>query len=1010
MGLTKTALRRPVSCILIVLALCVFGISSVFGFKQQLLPDMEIPMLIVYTVYPGADPETVDELVSKVVEDAGSTLTGVSSVISQSSENVSMVVFQYDYGVDLDECYSSLRTALDTAAMTLPDSAATPRVIEMNINSVASLQISCTEKGDVDLLKVVEESVVPKLEKVAGVAQVEVSGGTEEYIKVELDEMLMSQYGLTMNSLAQIMAASNFNYPAGTVVQGSQEISVNTIQESNTVQAIRDLPIMTSKGALITVGDIANVTMASKDAESISRLNGVDDISIGIQPKSSYGTVNVCKAVKKALKEIEQENPSVDFTITYDASTSITDSLKSVGETLLVGVLLSMLVLFLFFGDLRASLIVGSAMPISLLATLILMSLMGFSLNIVTMGSLVIAIGMMVDSSIVVIESCFRMREKKPDIKEAAFEGTKVVAGSILASTITTVVVYLPVAFTQGMVGQVFEQLSFTIVFAMTASLIAAMTLIPLFYSIFKPEEKTEIPMNRFLKKVTVGYKKALHKMLNRRVLVLFIAVLMTAVSVLAAVSMDKELMPMSDEGVVNVSAQFRSGTSLEYMDEAMKTWTEIAEAEPDVQNYSLSISNSSATLAATLKKDREKTTMEIVDEWNKLAADSVGMSVTASSGGSSIMSMMNTGMYEVDLQGDDMEQLRSVASDLEGKFREVDGVLKVTNSGTGENIRARVDVDPLLAMQVGMTPIQVASSIKYAMDGMTALTVTKEGSEYDVILEYPKGSYDDVNSLLDMNLITAAGTMVPLRDIADVVYEEALDQVYKQDGSYRISLTCITPADSYFAVQKSVNEVVDNYAFPEGTGTADSMMSTMMTDEFSTLYRGILIAAFLVFLVMAMQFESPRFSFMVMFCIPFALVGSFLLMYILGTTLSMVSLMGFLMLMGIVVNNGILYVDTVNQMKQEMPLNEALVETGAVRMRPILMTSLTTILSMFPLALGLGANGAMMQGMAVVIIGGLVASTALTLIMMPTIYLTIDKEARKERREQRAAKRAAKA
>ncbi|MDE6951034.1 MAG: efflux RND transporter permease subunit [Lachnospiraceae bacterium] len=1007
MNLTKTALKRPVSCVLIVVALVVFSISSLLGFKLELTPSMELPMLIVVAVYPGADPETVDELVTKVVEDAGSSLSGVEDVTAVSMENMCQVLFQYEYGVDIDECYADLRSALDTASLSLPEDVDTPTVIEMNMNSMPNMYLSATEIGDIDLGKVLNESVVPDLEKISGVAQVEVSGGSEEYIKVELNETLMNQYGLTMDSIAQALTMVDFTYPAGSVTQGKQNINVTTGKEYNTVQQLRKAPLTTGRGSVITLQDVAEVSMSAKASDYISRYDGKEDVSISIQTKSSYGTVNVCNDIKAALERIKAENPAIAFEITYDASEAIVDSIWSVGQTLILGIVLSMVVLFLFFGDFKASLIVGASMPVSLFVTLILMNAMGYSLNIVTMGSLVIAIGMMVDSSIVVIESCFRMQEKKTDFKEAALTGTKIVTASIVASTITTIVVYVPLAVSKGLSGQLFVQLGFTIVFAMLASLIVALTLVPLCYSKFRPVEKKDIPMNKILRTVTKGYKRLLRKLLHKRFLVIAASVLMVVVSIMMGSKLNMEMMPSADEGTVGISVNFRAGTRVESIDEQMKEWVEIVSADEDVEHYSYYVNGTNAGISAYLKKDRSRDTVKVVDEWNELAKEMTGMDITVSSSGSSMSTMMSTGSYEIDLQGRDMEVLKDFASQLEGEFLKVDGVVKVDNSTSGDSIQARIDVDELQAMQYGLTPITVGMAVGNATGGKKAMTVTREGSEYEVRLEYPEGAYEDMNSLLNLNILSPMGVTVPLRDIAQIVYEEAQESIYKQNGLYQVALTVSTTSDKYYEAQAGIDAIVESAVFPETVSPADSMMTAMMMEEFYTLVKAILTAVFLVFLVMAMQFESPRFSFMVMMCVPFALVGSFIFLFLTGSTISMVSLMGFLMLMGIVVNNGILYVDSTNRLKEEMTVEEALIETGAIRLRPILMTSLTTILSMIPMGLALGTNGQMMQGMALVIIGGLLVSTLLTLILIPTIYLIIDKESGRERRRNRKERRA---
>ena len=1001
MSLTKLALKRPVSVILIILALAVFGLSSIPGFKMQLIPDMDMPMLIVMTTYPGADPESVEELVTSVVEDAGAVLSGIESVTSQSSENVSMVLFSYEYGVDIDECYADLRTALDTASLLMPEEAQAPVVIELNMNQTADMTLSAVTAENLDLRKKIEDELVPDLESIADVAQVSVSGGAEDYIQVLLKEDMLRQYGLTISSVASYLAAVDFTVPAGSVKQGSQDVSVSAAMEYNTAEKLKQVPIITASGSVVSLSDVADISQKKESAETISRSGGQDNVSISIQKKQSASVVQVTERVEQVMEEFSAKNRDISLTVEYNSADTITASLWSVAETLIIGVAISMAVLFLFFGDFKASLIVGSSMPISLLATLILMHLMGYSMNIVTLGSLVIAIGMIVDNSIVVIESCFRAQEKASGFREAALLGTKAVTMSIIASTITTVVVYLPMALVDDLVGQIFGQLCFTIVFAMTASLISAMTLVPLFYFIFQPKEKKKSPVNRILQGIVSGYRRILHRILHQKWLTIAVTVLLVVLAGYLATQLNMELMPASDEGIVDVSANFRPGTTLEAKEAAMAQIEKMAAEEEDVLTYSLTVNNdSTASLRAYLSGERKQSTADIVEKWNEATRDVTGMDLTISSGGSSMSgSMMNASTTEIDLQGYDMEALKEAARDVKAEMEQVEGVIKVASSTTDTSTAAKVQVDPLMAMHYGMTPVQVAQELNYMLSGITALTITNQGTEYDVKLEFPEYLYDDVNSLMDAVLVNSRGLQVPLREVASVVYTDALQTISKVDGRYEVSLTATTTQEARFTAKSRIQQAVGNIVLPTGVEQTQDRMTEIMNEEFGVLYRSILTAVFLVFLVMAMQFESPRFSLMVMMCIPFSLVGSIYLLFVTRSTLSMVSLMGFLMLVGIVVNNGILYVDTVNQLREESSLEEALVESGCIRLRPILMTTLTTILSMIPLAMGVGENGQMMQGMALVIVGGLIASTLLTLVLMPTIYLIIDKKHKKGHR-----------
>lgn len=989
MNLTKIALKRPVSTLLIVLAIVVFGITSLFGFRLELQPDMEMPMLLVVTVYPGADPESVEELVTKEIEAAGAEQSGVDTYTSVSSENSSMVMFSYDYGIDIDEAYMDLRTALDTVSAGLPEDARDPFIMELSMDAMDTVTISATAVGNVDLLSYVENTAVPELETLLGVADVTVTGGKENYIKVELDPEAMRTYGLSISGVAQSIGALDFTIPAGSVSQGSQDITVSSSADISGLVQIQNIPVVTARGAVIPLSDIATVSESQKAAESISRHNGNDNITIGISKNQSYGTVNVARDVEKVVNKLQAANSAVDLEITYNASDMILTSLTSVAQTLVIGVILSMLVLFLFFGDFKASLIVGSSMPVSLFVTMILMNAMGFSFNIVTTGALVIAIGMMVDSSVVVIESCFRLKEEHADYKEAAYEGTKIVTSSIIASTLTTIVVYFPLSTMKGLSGQMFEQLGFTIIFALIASLLVAMTLIPLCFSKFRPKEKKELRINHVLDSINKGYDRLLRKLLYKKKTVMAAAVALLVLAFALLAQIHTELMPQVDESTVSITAKFRSGTKLEKVEEQALFLEEKVAADANVENYSIQISDNTATITAYLSKDCELSTAQVVEQYTRELAGVTNMDITVASSGTNMTSMMGGGV-EIDLSGRSLEDLKTAAAQVEKVMRNTPGVLKVSSDLGEASTKAEVVVDPLRSMSVGLAPAQVAMEMYYALSGMEAVTLTKGGEEYSVRLEYPEGQYRDMNALMNMTLTTARQTQIPLSEIAQIVYTDAPESLTRVDGVYQVAITASTTESAKYTADEQIKAAVKEMTFPAGVTQSENMMAEMMTEEFTAILNAIWTAVFLVFLVMAMQFESPRFSGMVMLSIPFSLIGSFFLLFLTGSTLSMVSLMGVLMLVGIVVNNGILYVDTANQLREEMFVEEALIQSGQIRLRPILMTTLTTILSMVPLAFGIGDGGVLMQGMALVIIGGLVASTLLILLLLPTFYLII--------------------
>ena len=1005
MGLTKLAMRRPVSTALVVLALVVFGLTSIVSFKLELTPDMELPMLLVYTIYPGADPESVEELVTKEVEAAGSEQSGVTSYTSQSAENLSLVMFQYEYGTDLDDAYMDLRSALDTARILMPDDANEPIIIEMAIDQMETMDISVTAVGDSDVLSYVNDTMVPELETISGVADVSVSGGRENYIKVELDSQAMKQYGVTMSGIATTIAAMDFTVPVGSVSQGSQDIAISSSTDISGVVQIQNIPITTARGQVVPLSELAAVNESKRQASSISRSNGEEDISIAITKKKSYGTVDVTRAVVRSLEKLQEGNDTVVINVIYNASDSIISSLSSVAKTLALGIVLSMLVLFVFFGDLRASLIVGSSMPIALFATMIGMNMLGFTFNVVTMGALVIAIGMMVDSSIVVLESCFRLKDETEDYHDAALKGTGFVTASIIASTITTVVVYFPLATMKGLSGQIFSELGMTIIIAMLTSLIAAMTIIPLLFAKFKPKEKKELPINKLLNKVNSGYETFLLKILNKKILVLIISIALLVGAFMLVSSIPTELMPTMDEGAFSITASFRSGTKMSTIEEKTVFLEEMADADTNIDHYSYRVSGDSATLTAYLADDAEISTDQAIEQYTRRLQNVTDMDISIASSGASMTAMMSGGM-EIDLVGRDLDDLKTAARQVQEMLQKIPGVLQVSSNIADVSTQVQVVIDPLKSMSVGLAPVQVAGEMHNALSGVEAATLTRSGQEYSIRLEYPAGEYNDMNDLLNMTLNTAYGTQIPLSELATVVYKDAPVTLIRVDGIYQVSITANTTEDARFTAQDAADEAMKQMILPRGVTRATSMMEEMMIDEFTAIVTAIFVAVFLIFLVMAMQFESPRFSAMVMMSIPFALIGSFGLLYITGSTLSMVSLMGVLMLVGIVVNNGILYVDTVNRLRDEIPLEDALVQSGQMRLRPILMTTLTTILSMVPMSLGIGEGSVLMQGMALIIIGGLIASTVLILMLMPTFYLIIDKRTIKENRQERRAAR----
>jgi len=999
MGLTKSVLKRPVTTVLVVLCLIVFGLQSVLSSKLELMPSMDMPMLIIATIYPGASPEDVNDLVTTEVEDEIGSLSGVDSVRSISMENMSMVIISYDYGKDIDEAYDDLKKKMDVLEASLPDDCEAPVVVEMNIDDMPSISLAVNHKTEPNLYNYVDNRIVPELEKITTVTEVSISGGQEEYIKVELIPEKLKQYNLNMNSIVSSIGGANFTYPSGDTIVGGQKLSVSAGTEYDTMDLLKQIPISLGNGNVIYLEDIANVHMAQEDVSGIARYDGRDTISLGIKKQQSATAMEVSKAVLKTIDTLTAEDENLEIVVVNDTSESITSSLKSVWQTMAMAVIVSMLIIYLFFGELKASLIVGTSIPISILAALILMQVMGFTLNVITLSSLVLGVGMMVDNSIVVLESCFRSTKGKGIVgfREAALEGSGIVLQSIIGGTATTCVVFLPLALLEGMTGQMFKPLGFTIIFCLVASLISAMTIVPLCYCFYRPLEKEHSPASWLLTRMQEGYRNIMEVILPKKFMVLVLSVLMLGVSIWMATQLRMELMVSDDTGTVSVSIETRPGLKVEETDKIYRQVEEIISQDPDLDSYLLtsgssgmSMGGGGATLTAYLKDDRKRETDEVVKEWKPLLNNVPGANITVSASSSMTMMSSSSGVEYI-LRSTQYDELKEVSDQISEDLLDRPEVTKVHSSLENAAPVVKLDIDAVKAEAENITPLQIAGSVSNMLGGVEATTLDIDGDEISVQVEYPDDEYDTIDKLQGIVLTNNAGSSVALTDVADIKFKDTPANIIRVDREYQVTITGDLMTDDkrlQDSIEKQLyDEVISKYISPTISRAANSMDEAMM-EEFGNLGGAIAVAIFLVFVVMAAQFESPKFSLMVMTTIPFALIGSFGLLYITDVPISMASLLGFLMLVGTVVNNGILYVDTVNQYRQEMDLNTALIEAGATRLRPILMTTLTTIVAMIPMAMAYGDSGESMQGLALVDVGGLVASTVLALLMLPGYYL----------------------
>ena len=974
--------------------------------KMELLPNMNFPYLIVNTTYPGASPEDVDELLTKPVEEEVSLLSDVKQIQSLSNENFSMVIIRYNYGTNMTKAYDSLKKKMDAIKSSLPEDAKDISIMEVDINARPGMVLSINNKSESQLYNYVENSIKPEFEKLSTVASLSLSGGQESYVKVELSAEKLQQYHLTIEQVVGMMQAAKFTYPAGSTRVGDQELSISTSQDYSTIEELRKLPITTGTGNTLTLSDLATVGSALSEKSGIGRYNGEDTITLSINKLQSKSDIAMSKDVTALIKKLEAQNPNLEIHVIQDFAENIKGSLSSVVQTMIMAIVISMLIIFLFFGDLKASLIVGSSIPLAILGAIVFMGAMGYSLNMLTLSALVLGVGMMVDNSIVVLEACFRAMddygERQRSLREAALDSVRVVGASVFGGTLTTCVVFLPLGFLQGISGQYFKPLGFTIVFCMVASLISAVTIVPLCFTLYKPKENSRAIAYRGVRLLQDAYRNTISSFLRHKKSVVFATVGILIISLVLSTQLRTELMADIDTGSIEIAITQKPGLSIEEKERVMGEIEEMVAKDPDTDRYTAMAGGSALStlyggstnprVTVYLKKDRSMKTKEKVKVWKKALENRSqevisikALSDTSMSGGD----YSNSNRYEIIIQGQELEELQQKSNELLSLLQKQNSLTGIHSSLENAAPLLQVKVDPIKAAAEGLSPIQIAQTLNTHLSGKTAMKMTVEGQKVDVKVEYPKDQYDTIEKVKAIRFTTPTGAQVSLESLASIKYADSPAGIEREDKKYLATITANYTEEANSNTKAEIDALIEKN-LGENISVVANSQDQSMKEEFADLFRSIAMAVFLVFVVMAAQFESTRFSFMVMTTIPFSLIGSFGLLWLFDAALSMTSLLGFLMLIGTVVNNGILYVDTVNQYRQEMPLDKALVESGATRLRPILMTTLTTVLSMFPMAMGFGDNGALMQGLALVNVGGLVASTLLALLLLPVYYMII--------------------
>ena len=1028
MNLSSLAIKRPVATIMLMLMVVVVGIAAITGIPLDLLPKIEYPVALVMTNYPNASPEEVESIITKPVEQALATVEGLDQLQSVTMEGQSIVVVQFQIDTDMNFATLDMREKIALITDYLPEEAGDPTVIKMDMSATPVIQVYVS--GDQSLAELnnqIDGNILSRLERVAGVASVSIIGGVEEEVSMAFSQEKLQGYGLSLSQIAQILAAENINMPSGDISQGSTEVIVRSIGQFEKVEDIGNIPVPVADRSILRLSDLATITKQIKEQDSISRIDSQTAIALSITKQSDANTVGVSDDIRETVEELQKQYPELSFTVGFDQADYIRNSISSVTSSALAGGLLAILVVFLFLSNIRTTLVVAISIPTSLLATFALMNYWGMTLNLITLSALTIVVGMLVDNSIVVLENIFRYRQMTDSAAEAAREGSKEIFLAVIASTLTTVLVFLPIAMSSGIASLMFKDFCYTMIIALMASLVVSLSVVPMLSSKMLDKGMStnyiRVGSRRYKFKVLTLFRSGIEWLkeeyeyyvriaLRKRKKVIIACILLFAVSIGSVALVGSELLPAADEGSFSVDIDMPYGTSLSEKDRISTQVETYIAGIPEVEHYTLNIggsgmfgSSENPSLSVTLssKWDRNRSTAEIVklaqEQLNVIAGADIAVAETSSMGlmlGGSDMSLL--------IKGSELSGLEKIGNDLTDRISKINGVSKAELDLTEGNPEVRVKIDRNAASYYGVTAYQLGSALKTAINGSTATTLKIDGDEIDVRLSLPEQYASSVENMKQISVTGTTGLQVPVGQISTFEFDNSPNAINRMNQERYISLNIDVDGRDLGTVSQEINKLVAEYPFPEGYYQETGGQQKEMMEAFSSLLLALVVAVALVYLLLAAQFESMVLPFIVMMSIPFAMSGAFFALFLTGTRLSLTSFLGLILLVGIVVNNAILLIEFISHNRQVMGRDEALVQAGKLRMRPILMTTTTTCVGMIPMSLGLGEGGEMLAPMAISIIGGMIASTLVTLVFIPVLYSAID-----DKRQKRDLRRQAK-
>ena len=1027
MSIYKSAIRKPVTTALIFVAVIVIGLFSLNKLPIDQYPEMEMPFITVMTTYPGASASEIETNVTKTIENALTSVDGLKELTSSSKDNMSVVSLELEWGANMDEAANDIRSSIDMIKSSLPDGCTTPAVFKLNSSSMPIIQYAFTAEGSYPgLEKILNDEVIPQLNRIDGIGNVSISGAPDRYVYVDLDQAKLDAYNLTLEQVSSIVSSNNLNLSSGTVKMNKEQYQMQVRSEFTESSEIEDLVVTSAGGKQIFVRDIATVRDTIKDLSLDEKVNGKEAVRLIVAKKTGSNTVQVCRGVRKSLAKIQKGLPAdVSVELIYDSSEEIQNSVKSLEESILYALLFVVLVVFFFLGKWRATLIISLTIPISLVVSFIYLWLSGSSLNIISLSALTVAIGMVVDDAIVVLENITKHIDRGSSPREAAIYATNEVWVSVIATTLVVAAVFIPLTTLTGLAGILFKELGWIVTIVVSTSTIVAISLIPMLCSKILKGKAVKVDENgtliecgkkdswydrtvvRLLDKIDAGYAALLRWCLGHKAVTMGIALVFFAASMtpLFMGKIGTDFMQTSDNGRLNVTVELQSGTRIE---ETLRTARTLEERfvylVPEIEKISTSAGSNddssvsalfssttnykiSMTVVCNKKGERTRSIDEIAEVLRRemaLYPEIVSSLCVPASG----MGGQEQSTVDIEIYGYDFDETSLLAEEFKQKCSELPGARNITISRDKSRPELKVTVDKEKIAYLGLTSATVSTYVHNRIAGSSSGYLKEDGDEYDIVVRLKEENRNTISAIENLTIPTATGASVKLSEIADIEEYWAPQDIQRKARQRYVKVSVTPYQTSMGQLAGEIQKIVDGTSLPSGVTVALAGDFEDQQDTFSDIITLFLLIVLLVYIVMASQFESLSKPAIIMLSVPFAASGVVLALWLTGTTLDMIGALGAVMLVGIVVKNGIVLVDYINLMRDRgYPLGEAIALSGASRLRPVLMTAFTTLLGMLPMALSTGEGSEMWHPLGIVVIGGLLVSTFVTLIIVPVAY-----------------------